>query len=37
MSFESHTDGIGGCWGITYEYVKEENYCKNCEYYKEMK
>ena len=37
MSFESHADGIDGCWGITYEYVKEkgEDYCKNCEYYKE--
>ena len=35
MSLESHADGIGGCWGISYGYVREkgEAYCKKCEYY----
>ena len=35
MSLESHADGIGGCWGITHEYVKGggKTYCKWCEYY----
>lgn len=36
MHPDEHDDGMGGCWGISYGYVKKEgeSYCSNCEYYK---
>ena len=26
--------GAMGCWSLIYRYVKSENYCRNCDYYK---
>lgn len=36
MDKDSHEDGVGGCWGISYGYVEteKENCCKNYMYYK---
>jgi len=36
MSIWAHYDGMGGCWGITGEYVKKKGktYCVGCEYCK---
>lgn len=35
MAVIEHCDGVGGCWGISGGYVKQEgeDYCKACEYY----
>lgn len=34
LPLAEHYDGLGGCWGIRYGYVREqgETYCQACEY-----
>ena len=34
LSPSAHNDGLGGCWGISYGFVRKEGeaYCANCEY-----
>jgi hypothetical protein len=37
LDMASHTDNMGGCWGISHGLVKEqgEPYCKTCEYHRD--
>ena len=30
-------DGMMGCWSLIYREVSSEDYCKNCELYREKK
>jgi len=35
LPLADHYDGVGGCWGISHGFVKEqgETYCLPCEYH----